>query len=205
MKSKKRNPYKKLKLIYGVGTNDVDDLTRYTNKETGKTIIDPFYQTWINMLTRAYNKSLHDKEPTYRDCTVCKEWLTFSVFKDWMICQKWEGLELDKDIILPKNKIYSPETCVFISKELNTLLNSRGISRGEYPQGVSFHKASKKFRATISINGKVVHLGLFKTEGDASDAYIGAKITYVKTFIDNNTDMRIINGIGLHLGNMREG
>lgn len=37
--------------------------------------------------------------------------------------------------------------------------------------GVYWYKVNKKWRATISINGKVTHLGTFKTEIEAAKAY----------------------------------
>jgi len=38
-------------------------------------------------------------------------------------------------------------------------------------KGVSFHKKNKKFIASIKIQGKKIHLGCFKDEIDASNAY----------------------------------
>ena len=38
-------------------------------------------------------------------------------------------------------------------------------------KGVAYHKPSKKYVATIMINGKNKHLGLFKTAEEASQAY----------------------------------
>ena len=34
-------------------------------------------------------------------------------------------LEIDKDLLYEGNKIYSPETCCLIPKEINTTLNSK--------------------------------------------------------------------------------
>ena len=41
-------------------------------------------------------------------------------------------------------------------------------------KGVSFHKRDKKYRAQIRINGKKTHLGYFKTEAEAHEAYMKA-------------------------------
>jgi len=38
-------------------------------------------------------------------------------------------------------------------------------------KGVTFHKAANKWRARITINGKLKHIGLFKTESEAHQAY----------------------------------
>lgn len=41
--------------------------------------------------------------------------------------------------------------------------------------GVSFHKASMKWRATIKLNGKSTHIGLFESTDAAYSAYLDAK------------------------------
>lgn len=41
--------------------------------------------------------------------------------------------------------------------------------------GVHFHKAMKKFRASIRFDGKPKHLGYFTTADDAHSAYVAAK------------------------------
>jgi len=42
-------------------------------------------------------------------------------------------------------------------------------------KGVGFHKATNKWQAHIRINGKQKHIGLFKTELEAHQAYLKAK------------------------------
>ena len=32
------------------------------------------YRTWYNMLTRCYDTRNHNKYPSYKDCSVAKEW-----------------------------------------------------------------------------------------------------------------------------------
>lgn len=41
-------------------------------------------------------------------------------------------------------------------------------------KGVSFHKRNKKYQSQIKINGKRKHLGSFKTEAEAAEAYMKA-------------------------------
>ena len=50
--------------------------------------------------------------------------------------------------------------------------NKKGV------KGYYFNKAFKKWVAKIEINKKVIHLGLFDTPGEASEAYQKAKLIY---------------------------
>lgn len=45
-----------------------------------------------------------------------------------MIKQDWADKQLDKDLINPNNKLYSPETCFFISGTLNRMLQTKEIT-----------------------------------------------------------------------------
>lgn len=49
-------------------------------------------------------------------------------------------------------------------------------------KGVAFHKASKKFRAYISVGDRHKHLGLFLTEAEARQAYRDAALAYFGEF-----------------------
>jgi len=42
-------------------------------------------------------------------------------------------------------------------------------------KGYCFHKQKQKYQAYIMLNGKQIHLGLFKTEDEAKAAYLAAK------------------------------
>ena len=115
-----------------------------------------------------------------------------------METKSWENLELDKDIIKPGNKMYSPYTCCFVARDLNALLNSHSLASGEYPQGVSYDKESKRYKSEVNIKGRSKNLGRFKTPYLASAAYVKAKIKIISEFIETQTDARIINGLTLH-------
>ncbi len=118
------------------------------------------------------------RNPTYIGVTVCEEWKDFRTFEKWMLKQKYEGMVLDKDIRVKGNKIYSPETCIFVPYYVNNLFKTSPKSK--YPKGVSFHKHSKRLRATIGIKGKSTHLGYFDTVKEASEAYITARNKVIK-------------------------
>lgn len=168
---------KKQKLVHGVGINDADYVVQ--PRINGKQLMCPVYQTWVEMLKRCYSPKYQAKQPTYIGCSVSERWLVFSNFKAWMDNQDWHGRELDKDICTPGNKIYSPDNCVFVTKEINALLNNHASARGSYPLGVSFHKKEGKIRATISKHGKYHHLGYYSSPELASDAYVSAKVAHI--------------------------
>lgn len=163
------------KLVCGVGINDLYHVRGRFVKE--KYVKCPFYEKWSNMIIRCYSKN---KRECYKGCTVSDEWLVFSNFRNWMVSQDWENKELDKDILVKGNKLYSPETCIFIDQHINTLLINKGAGRGKYALGVTFCKLNKKFRSSCSKNGKLKSLGYFKTEKEAHNAYCNYKYQAIK-------------------------
>lgn len=149
------------------------------------------------MLHRAYDSKAQVRRPNYVGCSVFDEWLTFSNFKLWMETQDWEGKQLDKDILVPGNKVYSPETCVFVTAVLNVFLTLRGSDRGAYLVGVNWHKASGKFVAQCSnpFTRKREYLGLFHTEEAAHEAWRKRKHELACQYADMQTDSRVAKAL----------
>ena len=200
----------KNKLVYGVGINDADyktsiyeQLPRTNGKRNQKRIWKcPFYSRWFCMLQRCYDKSYQEKQPSYKGCSVCEEWLTFSNFKSWMEQQDWEGKALDKDLLVYKNRVYSPETCVFIAPSINSFLLKRNKTRGIYPIGVCYHTTPKMinplkrpYQAQIGNRGKKLLLGLYLTPEEAHKAWQKAKIKQAQDLAASQTDERVIKGL----------
>lgn len=175
------------KLAFGVGTNDAGYIVKPVIN--GIKYECPYYRTWKDMLKRCYSSNLHGKYPTYADCSVDDKWLTFSVFRLWMEKQDWEGKALDKDIIKPGNKVYSSDTCIFVTLQINNLLCDSRSTRGEHPRGVSFNKNRKKFKAYCSVYGKIVHLGYFDSPIQASNAYIRCKYNHALEVAETQVDV----------------
>lgn len=167
-RGKSRNCIKKPK--YGVGINDYGLSTRKLLS----------YIKWTNMLQRCYCEEWKAKHKTYAECTVCDEWKLFSNFKKWFDENYVEGYELDKDIIIKNNKIYSPDTCCFVPQEINSLLTRRANARGQYPIGVTKQKNSRRFLATLNTRNGRIHLGRFDTSQEAFYAYKTAKEKHIK-------------------------
>lgn len=163
------------KLVCGVGVNDAD----YTVNPmiNGKRTYCLAYRRWLGMITRCYSERQQKENPTYIGCTVCDEWLTFSKFKAWYDKFKVDGWELDKDIKVIGNRIYSPETCLFVPACVNSLiLGMTGFKNG-LPSGVEFYrdKPFNNYRVRPRIDGKKKHVGYFDTIEEAHAAYIKVK------------------------------
>jgi len=181
------------KLVYGIGINDADYQIKIT--ANGNERKCPFYRTWQSMLTRCFCKKYHARQPTYKKCDVSKEWLVFSNFKKWMESQNWLGMQLDKDIINPMNKLYSKENCVFVSRKLNNLLNDQKNRRGKWPIGVAFNKRRQLYISECYANGESNYLGSFNTPEEASQAYKQFKSNHITEIASQQTDERIKNGL----------
>ena len=117
-----RNPYDRV--VAGVGYLGISPITGDIQKADGKA-----YKCWADMINRCYNPKITSKKPTYAKCTVCERWHCFVNFlediKEIQGYEQWinnKGWELDKDIKQPnvEYKIYSKETCIFITTSENT-------------------------------------------------------------------------------------
>ena len=165
-----------------------------TKDENGKSLKS--YKTWASMLRRCYSGKYQKKEPTYKDCYVCDEWLNYSNFKIWFDNNYYEipneKMALDKDILVKGNKTYAPNTCVFVPRNINTLFIKRNKVRGKYPIGVTFNKNKNKYQAQCNtlINGKNMKkaLGLYNTIEEAFNAYKQFKENYIKQVAEEYKD-----------------
>ena len=150
------------------------------------------YFLWNHMLTRCYGKKAKLKLPSYEDCTASTNFKYFPYFKEWCNNQIGfgnEGWQLDKDILVKGNKIYSEDTCCFVPAEINSVFIKCDRSRGEYPLGVNYHKATRKFVAQISYRKIKTHLGLYDTAEDAFKAYKKSKEKLIKSLADKYMDV----------------
>lgn len=153
--------------VYGVGINDVPGSW---NK--------PYYKHWSKMMNRCYSSKWHAAKPTYIGCTVDPRWHHLSDFKRWYEQQdNVKGKQLDKDIISPGNKVYGPDTCLFVSQALNSFFLKRDNARGPYLIGVSFNKWHQKFESRVSdnVSKRKLYLGFFNTELEAHQAWMKKK------------------------------
>ena len=188
--------YKKTKLVQGVGVNDVN--YHVHRRENGKIVWTcPYYRTWVSMLTRAYSDKLKQRCPTYGGVTVCEEWHSLIRFRAWMVEQDWNGKQLDKDILFQGNRVYSPDTCVFVDRAVNTFLTDHAAARGEWPLGVSWHKLTEKFTSSCSnpFTKKLEYLGSFTCPQEAHQAWKKRKHELACQLADLQTDQRVAEAL----------
>lgn len=187
------------KLVRGVGFNDSETPVYIYENNAGKRRIIwkcPFYTSWSSMLRRCYDPECHIKYPTYAGCSVCEDWLIFSKFRSWMRSQDWHGKQLDKDFLVPGNKVYSPDTCVFISKSLNCFAAESKSRRGDCPLGVS-RKGANKFQSSCRnpFTGKAEHLGYFESAVDAHAAWKRRKHEHAIAYSRSQDDERVASAL----------
>ena len=193
------------KLVHGVGVNDLgyrvqvmEDVTKNGGKRIQRSVFRcKYYTVWESMLERCYSKKSLESCPTYIGTSVCNKWLYASTFKKWMEQQDWSGKCLDKDIIAPKSKLYSPETCAFVLQATNKFVIARDASRGDYPIGVSLFKRTGKYRAQCQnlFTGKKEHLGYFLTPEDAHESWRKRKHDLAQLVAARESDSRVVEAL----------
>ena len=144
-----------------IGTESITD-------ENG--VILKSYKVWNSMIGRCYGKVYHKRNPNYIGCEVCDEWKFFNNFKKWFDENYYtldnEDVQLDKDLICNNlgmnNKLYSPNTCLFIPKSINVKLTN----------------LNKKNKFSILPNGKFRIKAKNKSRKEVYDTYDEALTSY---------------------------
>lgn len=179
--------------MFGVGINDLN----YPIKDC------VFYRTWKNMLKRCYCESYKKNKPSYQNCSVSEEWLRASVFKEWMEQQDYKGKCLDKDL-LGDSKVYSKETCMFVSEQVNKFLVAQE-SKGELPLGVSADKGGKFRVQCKDLSGKTKYLGLFDCPDKGHIKYIEFKRELIPQLVDPDEEVNVFQALLDYFPNPAQG
>lgn len=80
------------------------------------------YACWTAIFQRCYEINRSYNNIRYEDCFVSKEWHNFQNFAEWYAKNypKDSGdYQIDKDILVDGNRIYSPNFCKFVTRQEN--------------------------------------------------------------------------------------
>jgi len=182
---------KSSKLVGGIGTKGCTYPTTFNGKMLKE------YDIWGSMLLRCTEKCWANY-PSYVNTFCSENFKSYTFFYEW--CQEQKGFgnkdekgkywQLDKDLLVKGNKLYSEDTCVFVPQEINILLIKCDSVRGDSPVGVHWHKKDKKFHSRCSDGfGKQKHLGCFSTAKEAFLAYKNFKEAYIKQVAEQYKDV----------------
>ena len=143
---------------------------------------DKAYDTWYSMIRRCYSQC--ETKKFYEGCEVCEEWLNFQNFAKWFhsIDYKQDDWNLDKDLLVYRNKLYSPKTCCFLPKIINTGLAIRSLKEDKqslYPGVSIYSRDNTKFIVKGREYGKKVQIGIFDNLQDAINSYLERKRLYL--------------------------
>lgn len=163
-----KNPY--VPSVFGVGYLGIGEYsTRLNNQPIQR------YNIWKHMMERSYDPKYHERFPTYKNVTTCKEWHNYQNFSKWFDENYIKDFHLDKDLLQEEieNKIYSPETCIFIPDFLNYFIKSIFSTNTSGYTGVTYDKPSGKWMVTIYdyIRKVNVNKGRYKNIEDAIEVY----------------------------------
>jgi hypothetical protein len=108
-----------------------------------------------------------------------------------------EALQLDKDFLSggKRGKLYSPETCAFVSQSLNKFLTDGEGRRGKYPIGVSFDRGKYVARVKNPFTKKGEYLGRFHDVQVAQAFYITRKKEFAVLLAREQADPRIAKAL----------
>lgn len=160
-------------------------------KIDGKRVKEPAYEVWRKIHLRAGNYA--GTHPAYEDVTVSKEWWCFQDFAEWFHENLYkvddEVMCVDKDILIPGNRVYGPDYCLIVPNRINEIFKNgdKKNNATELPTGVTIRKdgSKVKYRARCSVR---VAMGEYKsisktfdTPEEAYEFYKKSKLDYIKS------------------------
>lgn len=189
--------------------NGVGIYTKGKYKAKENSVHTKEYKLWFAMLARCYSEDYQKRQPTYIGCTVSENFKNFQFFAEWCNNQVGFGLEgwqLDKDILVKGNKVYSEDTCCFVPKVVNNLFTLSGKARGLQPIGVHIDdtgRSRKLYKAACTSfeTGKYKNLGRYSSALEAHlvyKEYKEAQVKLVANLWKDKIDIRVYNALMLY-------
>ena len=170
-----RNPFRQNVFDRGfIGVGKYDSTNSKINDKD-------FYDTWSKMFDRCYR----GKDLNYTNVEVCEDWYNFQNFMEYVMKTfpshiKNENFVLEKDILQYdlKNKIYSPNTTLWIPKRINSYIQNKRSGTNNEIKGVQ-KRSENSWRVTSVLfenPSKNYNIGSYKTKEEAQQAYINFKL-----------------------------
>ncbi len=141
-------------------------------------------RVWTSIVDRCtLGTKAQESAKAYIGCSI--GFSNFQEFAEW--CQLQEGYLnkepngnywcIDKDILIPGNKVYGPDTCIFVPCKVNNLFVYGDKSKKGYPVGVSLRPGCTTFTMTCRRNNKEHIRAGYSTVEDAHRAWQLNKIS----------------------------
>ena len=167
-----KNPYDKS--LFGIGfLGDGEYVSRKNDT------LEDAYEMWSGIMARCYCYT--DRYPAYfGKYIVCDEWHNYQNFAKWFEENKYEvneRLHIDKDILFPNSKMYSPKTCLLVPQTINMMFMNKPNKRG-LPNGI--YKSRKGYLAEYNEN----KLGIYPTVEIAYEVYASEKEKSIRQLAD---------------------
>ena len=148
-----KNPYDKT--LYGIGYIGVG---KYKVSGNDNAPVSIAYKFWFSLMERCYSEKRRWKYTAYEDKYMSEKWYNFQDFGAWLDDNyyeiKGEVMQLDKDILVKGNKVYSPDTCLIVPQRINMLFVEKK-NKWNLPSGISM-----TYNGKYKVAYKGVHLGM---------------------------------------------
>jgi len=135
------------------------------------------YQTWASMKQRCNNpNNKHYKDYGGRGIGICKEWVQFiNFYKD--MGEPLDSMSLDR---IDNNKGYFKDNCRWATNIIQGRNQRTRKDNTTGVRGVYFRNDTKKnkWRVKITVNGKEISLGSYKTLEEAKEIRKKSELKY---------------------------
>jgi hypothetical protein len=143
------------------------------------------YRDWKRMLRYCLKDVKPDKNiPINKNEEVCLEWLNFQNFAKWYDENYYpiagQTMHINNNIIKPGNKIYSPDTCLFVPRNIDRLFST---NKYNLPQGIGKHKNKYSIQHKTFKERNITKFGINSLE-EAIGIITEIKINELKELVD---------------------